>query len=258
MWRFPEQRERVALVSIITPAYRSARFVGATIDSVLRQTWPDFELLIVDDVSPDDTVDVVEQYATRDSRVRLLRHGTNKGPSGARNTALAAATGRYVAFLDSDDLWLPQKLERQVEFMQRRSPAISYTQYRRIDGVGTLVSEVIDVPDRLDYHSLLKNTAITTSTVIVDRSVTGPFQMPAVFYDDYACWLRFLKRDLVALGLREDLTRYRVLGGSWSRNKLRSAAQVWRVYREVEQLSWTSAAWAFGHYAWNATRKYSR
>ena len=245
-------------MSVITPAYRAALVVGDTIESVLRQTLPDFELLIVDDVSTDDTVDVVERYAAQDSRVRLLRHGANKGPSGARNTALAAATGRYVAFLDSDDLWLPEKLERHVGFMQRQRPAISYTQYRRIDRAGALVSDVIDVPDWLDYHGLLKNTAITTSTVIVDRSVTGPFQMPSVFYDDYACWLGFLKRNMVALGLREDLTRYRLLGGSWSRNKLRSAAQVWRVYRDVERLSWPLAAWSFGHYAWNATRKYSR
>ena len=248
----------MALVSVITPAYRAGLVIGATIESVLQQTFADFEMLIVDDVSPDDTVDVVQRYAAGDSRIRLLQHRTNHGPAGARNTALSAASGRFVAFLDSDDLWLPEKLERHVRFMERHRPAVSYTQYRRIDGTGTPVSEVIDVPERLDYRSLLKNTAITTSTVIVDRSATGPFQMPAVFYDDYACWLGFLKRNLVALGLREDLTRYRVLGGSYSRNKLRSAAQVWRIYRDVEQLSWPSAAWAFGHYAWNATRKYSR
>ena len=247
----------MALVSVITPAYRAAHVVGATIESVLRQTFADFELLVVDDVSPDDTVAVVEQYVERDPRVKLLRHAANQGPAGARNTALAVAGGRYVAFLDSDDLWLPQKLERHVDFMQRRQPAMSYTQYRRIDGAGALLSDVIDVPERLDYRGLLRNTAITTSTVIVDRDVTGPFQMPhGVFYDDYVCWLKFLKRQHVALGLREDLTRYRVLGGSWSRNKLRSASHVWRVYRDVEELSWPSAAWAFGHYAWNAVRKY--
>jgi teichuronic acid biosynthesis glycosyltransferase TuaG len=249
---------RQARVSIITPAFRAVDVIGATIESVLSQTFGDFEMLVVDDVSPDDTVGVVERYAARDSRVRLLRHSTNQGPAGSRNTALAAATGRYVAFLDSDDLWLPEKLERHVQFMERHHPAISYTQYRRINGAGDLLSAVIDVPDRLDYRGLLKNTAITTSTVIVDRHVTGPFRMPAVFYDDYVCWLGFLKRRLIARGLREDLTRYRVLGGSWSRNKLKSAVQVWRVYRDIERLSWPRAGWAFGHYAWNATRKYRR
>ena len=246
------------LVSIITPAFRVAPIIGTTIESVLRQTCGDFEMLVVDDVSPDATAAVVEEHAARDRRIRLLRHASNQGPAGARNTALAAAAGRYVAFLDADDLWLPTKLERQLAFMREHRPAMSYTQYRRVDESGRVISALIDVPDKLDYQGLLKNTVITTSTVIVDRDVTGPFQMRPVYYDDYVCWLAFLKREHTARGCREDLTRYRVLGGSWSRNKLKSAAHVWRVYRDVERLPFPSAAWVFGNYAWNAVRKYRR
>ncbi len=248
----------MALVSIITPAFRAAALIGATIESVLGQTCGDYEMIVVDDVSPDRTAAVVEEYAARDPRVRLLRHARNQGPAGARNTALNAATGRYVAFLDSDDVWLPHKLERHLAFMREHRPAMSFTQYRRIDEAGRIISALIDVPDSLDYHGLLKNTVITTSTVIVDRDRTGPFQMPRVYYDDYVCWLSFLKREHTVRGCREDLTRYRVLGNSWSRNKLKSAAHVWRVYRDVEQLSWPSAAWVFSNYAWNAARKYRR
>jgi len=243
-------------VSVVTPAYRAAAIIGPTIESALAQTRPDLEVLVVDDCSPDGTVAVVEAYARTDPRVRCLRHAANRGPGAARTTALEAARGRYVAFLDSDDLWLPQKLERQIAFMTGCRAALSYTQYRRIDAAGTIVSGIVDVPATLDYQALLRNTAIATSTVVVDREMTGPFTMQDVFYDDYVCWLALLKRGFVAHGLREDLMRYRILARSWSRNKLRSAAQVWRVYRDVERLALVPAAWVFSQYAWNAFRKY--
>lgn len=246
------------LVSVITPAYRAAHVIGQTIESVVKQTQPDLELLVVDDCSPDATADVVEAYARQDPRIRLLRHARNGGPGAARTTALEAARGRYIAFLDGDDVWLPEKLERQLAFMETHAAAVSYTQYRRIDATGALVSGVIEVPPTLDYAALLRNTAMTTSTVVVDRSKTGPFVMPAAFYDDYACWLNLLKRGFTAHGLQQDLARYRVLAQSWSRNKFQSAREVWRVYRDIERLWWPHAAWVFGNYAWNAYRKYRR
>lgn len=246
------------LVSIITPAYRAAAVIGPTIESVLGQTFRDLEMLVVDDCSPDETVPVLERYAGADTRLRCLRHVENRGPGAARNTALAAATGRFVAFLDSDDVWLPQKLERQIAFMRERSAAVSYTQFRRINEAGEIVSRIIEVPARMDYEALLRNTAMTTSTVVIDRERTGPFFMPPAFYDDYACWLSLLRRGHTAHGLQEDLVRYRVLAQSWSRNKLRSAREVWRVYRETERLGRTRSAWVFAHYAFNAMRKYRR
>jgi teichuronic acid biosynthesis glycosyltransferase TuaG len=246
------------LVSVITPAYRAAAIIGPTIESALGQTMADLEMLVVDDCSPDDTAAVIGQYATQDARVRCLRHERNRGPGAARTTALTAARGRYMAFLDADDLWLPDKLERQLRFMRDENAAMSFTQYRRIDAGGHIVSGVIDVPPSLDYGGLLRNTAIATSTMIVDREQTGPFTMREVYYDDYVCWLDLLKRGFVARGLREDLMRYRVLARSVSRNKLNSAAQVWRVYRDIERLAWLPAAWVFTQYAWNAYWKYRR
>ena len=246
------------LVSIVTPAFNAARFVLDTIRSVQAQTRGDWEMIVVDDLSRDDTCDVVEAESKLDPRVRLVRHEVNQGPAGARETALQAARGRYVAFLDSDDLWLPRKLELQLDFMERTQAALSFTQFRRINAEGTSIGRLIDVPERLSYRGLLSNTAIATSTAVVDRKATGPIHMTRTYYDDYALWLGILRRGFVARGMREDLMRYRVLGESVSRNKVRSARMVWRVYREVEKLDPLSALWYLGNYGARAVFKYRR
>lgn len=247
-----------SLVSVITPAYRAARFIGETIRSVQAQTYRDFEMLIVDDCSPDDTATIVESFAASDPRIRLLRQQTNGGPAAARNRALAEARGRWVAFLDSDDTWLPQKLEKQLQFHRARDAKISFTEFRRVDADGSNLGRLITVRDWLDYSGLLCNTGIATSTVIVDRSKTGPFWMKKTYYDDYACWLELLRGGGRAVGLHEDLMRYRVLGRSVSRNKLKSASHVWRTYRDVEQLGLLRSLWSFVNYAGRGVLKYWR
>ena len=133
---------------------------------------------------------------------------------------------------------------------------MSFTAFRRISNDGTRVGRLIPVPERLTYGQLLGHTAIATSTAMIDRVVTGPFRMVKTYYDDFALWLEITRRGFAAFGLGEDLMRYRVLGGSVSRNKARSARMVWRLYREVEGLGWTRAAWCFARYAGNAVRKY--
>jgi teichuronic acid biosynthesis glycosyltransferase TuaG len=243
-------------VSIITPAYNAARFVADAIESVRRQTHERWEMLVVDDCSRDATRDIVRALSREESRVKLIEQPANGGPARARQAGLDAATGRYIAFLDSDDLWLPQKLERQLEFMDAREAAISFTEFRRISVDGRDVGKLIRIPERLDYHQLLRNTAIATSTVIVDREKTGPVSMTVTFYDDFVLWLSILRRGFVAHGLQEDLMRYRVASGSWSRNKLRSALWVWRTYQQIEKLSVPYSAWCFAGYVWNAVSKY--
>ncbi|GAB4468432.1 MAG: glycosyltransferase family 2 protein [Burkholderiaceae bacterium] len=247
-----------SLVSIVTPAYRAARFIGETIRSVQVQTYREFEMLVVDDCSPDETAAIVQRFAASDPRIRLLRQQTNGGPAAARNRALAEARGRWIAFLDSDDTWLPQKLEKQLAFHRAQQAKISYTEFRRVDADGSHVGRLITVRDWLDYGRLLCNTGIATSTVIVDRKLTGPFSMKKTYYDDYACWLELLRGGGRAVGLHEDLMRYRVLGGSVSRNKLKSARHVWRTYREVERLGLLRSAWSFGNYAARGVLKYWR
>jgi teichuronic acid biosynthesis glycosyltransferase TuaG len=245
-------------VSIIVPAYRAATTIGETIESVRAQTHQQWELLIADDCSPDTTREVVAEWEQRDPRVRLIQMPSNGGPASARNGALAVARGRWIAFLDSDDLWLPEKLERSLAHALHHHAALVYTGYRRISADGRRVGRYISVPPTLSYRDLLGHTAIATSTVLIDRAVAGEVRMRAVYYDDFVCWLSILKRGHLAYGLDEDLMRYRVLTGSVSRNKGRSARQVWATYRLVEGLSLLPSAWHFGRYAVNAIRKYRR
>jgi teichuronic acid biosynthesis glycosyltransferase TuaG len=243
-------------VSIVTPAYNAERFLGDTIASVRAQSFGDWEMLVADDCSRDGTRGVVEQASAVDGRVRLVGLERNSGPAAARQAAIDAARGRYIAFLDSDDQWLPQKLERQLTFMQRHGAALSFTGFRRTSIDGARVGRRIHVPPRLTYHQLLGNTAIATSSAIIDRERSGPFRMVKTYYDDFALWLEITRRGFPAFGLDEDLMRYRVVGGSVSRHKGRSALMVWRTYREVERLGVARASWSFARYAVNALRKY--
>ena len=245
-------------VSIITPAFNAERLIGAALDSIAQQAYEDFEAIVVDDCSGDGTPAVVEQRAKLDPRIRLIRQPENGGPSRARQAALDKATGRYIAFLDCDDVWLPHKLTRQLDFMESRRASLSYTEFRRMSADGMRVGRRVRVPAHLDYADLLCNTAIATSTVIVDRERTGPFAMTHTYYDDYALWLSLLRRGHRAHGLKEDLMRYRVSANSWSRNKANSARWVWRTYREVEGLSVARSAWCFANSACRGALKYRR
>lgn len=244
------------LVSIITPAWKAAGYIRETIASVQAQTYPNWEMLIVDDCSPDNTCEIIEEFSTKDDRIRLIRQPENGGPARARNGALYHAKGRWIAFLDSDDLWLSTKLETQIAFHQSQMAHITYTEYRRISADSHKTGHLIKVPDRLTYWDLLSNTAIATSTVLVDRQQTGDFEMKPIYYDDFGCWLELLRSGGFAAGFNKDLMRYRVMEGSVSRNKWRSAIEVWKTYRNVEALNLPRSAWHFGHYCLNALKKY--
>lgn len=244
------------LVSIITPAYRCAGVVGDTIRSVLGQTYPYWEMLIVEDCSPDNTRDVLREWTKVDPRVHLIEQPKNGGPAMARNAALERAQGRWIAFLDSDDLWLPQKLERSIAFAESHQAPLVFTGFRRIPADGGEEGRYIGVPRTLSYRQLLGNTAIATSTVLLDRNMVGDVRMKKTYYDDFHCWLQILKRGYVAYGLDEDLMCYRVMGQSVSRNKRSSAAHVWRAYRDLEGLSLPVSLWYFSQYAIRGLLKY--
>ncbi|MFL5236009.1 MAG: glycosyltransferase family 2 protein [Rhizomicrobium sp.] len=247
------------LVSIITPSWNVAPLIGETIASVQAQTFANWELLIADDCSTDQTAAVIEQHATRDPRIKLIRQPRNGGPALARQAAIAQANGRFLAFLDSDDLWLPAKLERQIAFAQKNRAALSFTAFRRIDESGSIIGRLIGVPDTLTYEQLLKNTSIATLTALVDRDVAGDVAMKNEPYDDFCLWLSILKPGHLAHGLNEDLARYRVRGSSVSSRRLRSAGWVWHIYRNVERLSPVKSAWCFAHWsarAWLKRRQF--
>lgn len=247
------------LVSIITPSWNVERFIGETIQSVQAQTFGDWELLIADDCSTDRTPELVEAIGRRDSRVKLIRQVRNGGPALARQASIDRAQGRYLAFLDSDDLWLPPKLERQLAFAREKRAALSYTAFRRTDETNTATGRLIEVPPSLTYGELLKNTAIATLTAMVDREIAGPVAMTNEGYDDFCLWLSILRRGHTAFGLNEDLARYRVRGASVSSRPVRSAKWVWHIYREVERLPLARSAWCFAHWgarAWLKRRQF--
>jgi teichuronic acid biosynthesis glycosyltransferase TuaG len=247
------------LVSIITPSWNVEGLIGETIASVQAQSFADWELLIADDCSTDSTAAVIESHAASDPRVRLIRQPRNGGPALARQAAIEQAQGRFIAFLDSDDLWLPAKLERQIAFAREHRAALSFTAFRRINEDGSVTGRLISVPASLTYDQLLRNTAIATLTALVDRDIAGPIAMKNEGYDDFCLWLSILKSGHVAYGLNEDLARYRVRGVSVSSRRMRAAGWVWYIYRNVERLSLVKSAWCFAHWsarAWLKRREF--
>lgn len=252
----PVQDGLPPLVSIITPVYRCAGVVGETIQSVLAQTYPRWEMLIAEDCSPDNTREVIEKWTAIDPRIKLIKLDRNGGPAMARNAALSHAQGRWIAFIDSDDLWLPKKLEQCLEFARLHDAAFVFTGFRRIPSSGGEPGRYIGVPATLDYRQLLGNTVIATSTVMLDTSRTGPIRMRKTYYDDFDCWLQILKTGITAYGLNTDLMRYRMMEKSVSRNKGKSAVKVWRAYRDLEGLSIPLSVWYFLQYAVRGVLKY--
>jgi teichuronic acid biosynthesis glycosyltransferase TuaG len=250
------RRQEAPTVSIVTAVYNAERFLAETLESVAAQTFPAWEHILVDDHSTDDGAALADAFARRDPRIRVLRQGENTGAVQARNRGIEAARGRYIAFLDADDLWLPDKLERQLRFMQETDAAVSHTGYRRMSVDGTRLGGVILPPARLDYKDLLKNTAIAMSTGMVDTARLDCLTVHSTGHrtlrSDLRFWLQALAGGAVANGLRADLARYRVVPGSVSSSWLRSAYWVWRAYRGDQKLNALDAAWCFAHYAGRA------
>ncbi|KAF0815858.1 MULTISPECIES: glycosyltransferase family 2 protein [unclassified Cytobacillus] len=247
------------LVSIITPTYNSSNYICSALQSVMTQTFQNWELIIIDDCSYDDTLEKVKKEMRGESRIKVIQLQENKGPAYARNIGIAAAKGNYLAFLDSDDIWLPQKLERQLKFMKKNHIAFSYTSYRIISEKEGKAKEIINIPPCTTYHSLLKNTAIGTLTVMLDTRQLGMVQMPLYrdCSEDFGLWLSILSKGIYAYGLDEELAIYRKREHSLSGNKLKSAKKTWNTYRKVEKINFASALWYFANYSFNALKKHS-
>ena len=244
------------LISIITPSYNSAKFIAETIESVLAQTYTNWELLITDDCSTDNTVEIINKYVNQDSRIKLFCLGKNSGAATARNNSIEQAKGRFIAFLDSDDLWKPEKLEKQVDVMIKNNHAFTYTSYELINEDGTNANKVIKAVKSVNYEQYLKNTIIGCLTVVIDRELVGDFRMPMLkTSQDMATWLLVLKRGFVAYGIQDSLAYYRLVNNSNSSKKIKAAKDVWKVYRESEKLSFFNSLICFSCYAMNAILK---
>lgn len=238
-----------SLVSVITPVFNCSRFIGETIESVQAQTHTDWELICVDDCSTDGSVEIVQSYIEKDSRICLIRLDVNSGAAVARNTAIDAAKGRYIAFLDSDDVWLPCKLETQLDQMNRNNVAFCFSAYARIDEQNNVICTV-GVPLQVCYQGMLKTSVIGCLTAIYDTAFFGKVSMPLTRKrQDYALWLKLLKRTDYARGIPEVLALYRVRPGSVSANKLDAARYTWNIYRSIEGFGFWKSTYYFLNYA---------
>jgi teichuronic acid biosynthesis glycosyltransferase TuaG len=243
-----------SLVSIITPSYNSAKFIKQCIESVITQKYTNWEMLIVDDYSADNSLQILKKY--NDKRIQLIELDENVGASESRNVAIRKAKGKYIAFLDSDDLWEPQKLEKQISFMEKEDIAFSFSTYQPMSDDESKLYSIIHAPKIVTYSSYLKKTIIGCLTVVIDREKTGGFEMPNIRSShDMALWLLIMRRGFDAYGLDENLARYRIVSTSNTANKWRAAKDVWMVYRQFEKLSFFYSIWCFLNYAFNAIIK---
>ncbi len=225
-------------VSIITPLYNSGKFVSETIESVLVQTYTNWEMLIVDDCSSDDGAEIVKKYCEKDSRIKYIKLEKNSGAAVARNKAIKLAQGDYIAFLDSDDLWKKEKLEKQIKFMKEKDCAFSFTEYETIDEEGNKNNILIKVPNSpIGYRRYLLTTPIGCLTAMYDVKKIGKFYMPLIRKrQDAGLWLKILKKGVKAYPIKENLAEYRIVKNSISSNKVNLIKHQWKLYREVEKL----------------------
>ena len=244
-----------ALVSIIMPCYNAQEYIEEAIRSVIQQHYQNWELIIINDSSSDNSQEIIEIYRAQESRIVSLHNSDNIGAARSRNRGLELARGDYIAFLDSDDIWLPMKLNKQVALMQKEHIALCYSAYEVIDTQGVKTS-TFHVPSRLSYSDMLKTSIMGTLTTIYHAKTLGKYYFEELGHEDYVMKLQLLKRVPFAQGINEPLAKYRIHTKSLSRNKFHAAQWQWKIYREVEHLSLAKSIYYFLHYAYFGVFKY--
>ena len=244
------------LVSIITPCYNSELYIEDCVNSVIAQSYDKWEMIIVDDCSSDSSLEKIMLFSDIDSRIRIIKLEENHGAAVARNIALEDANGSFIAFLDADDFWAPLKLERQINFMKKNNIAFSFTSYKITSQSGDITNNIVRAPKEISYNSYLKNTIIGCLTVIINRKITGSFKFPKIKSShDMALWLEIMRRGYNAYGLHTSYAFYRIVATSNTANKLHAATDVWRVYRDIENISLFYSLFCFANYVINALKK---
>lgn len=244
------------MVSVVTPLYNAQLYIEKAIQSVLAQTYSNWEMIIIDDCSTDASGEIAQKYAGQDHRIRYFRNDENKGIAYTRNRALELAQGRYLAFLDSDDLWRADKLEKQLARMKETGSPFCYGSCAVIDAEGHNMHCDRIVHPMIDYDTLLMGNEIPCLTVLLDREVIKDLVMPEIPHEDYATWLLILRDYHVkACAVTDIVADYRVLRASTSANKLRAAGWTWNIYRKKVGLSFGRSLYCWLHYVYNAFRK---
>ncbi len=244
------------LVSVIMPAYNAEKYIRQAIESVQAQTYQEWELIVVDDASTDNTYTIVNEYCQEDSRIKLLCNSQNQGVSRTRKNGVEAAAGEWIAFLDSDDAWHPEKLEKQLEIQKEHNAKLIFTGSAFMDSEGNPLEWVLHVPKTIGYRQLLKQNLISNSSVLIEkRSYQECAVLADDMHEDFACWLRFLRKGNMAYGIDEPLLIYRLSAQSKSGNKLKAAKMNWKTYRTVG-LNSVLAIYYMGWYVAKSILKY--
>lgn len=226
------------LVSVITPNYNGANFIIDTIKSVQAQTYSNWEMLIVDDNSSDDSISIIEEYIKTDQRIKLFKNTENLGAAVSRNIAIENAKGRFIAFLDGDDLWKVNKLERQIEFMLTNKYSFTYTWYDQITESSTFIKKIENLPIKISYDELLSKNIVGCLTAIYDTKTFGKIYMPLIRKrQDFGLWLKLLKQENCGYCLNENLAEYRIRENSVSSNKFDLIRYHWYLYHEIEKFN---------------------
>lgn len=244
------------LVSIITPCYNAERFIHEAIESVITQTFPNWEMLIVDDCSTDNSALIIKEYQSKDDRIRYFKTSKQSGsPSLPRNIGIQNAQGRYIAFLDADDIYCPTKIENQLKCFGDHV-GIVFSNHEKIKSDGTRNNRVIVGPKVIDYQKALQSTYICCCTIIYDSYKTGVMQFQDVGQEDYVFVLEILKKGFIAVNTNTCEALYRIVENSRSAQKFEMAKRQWHVLRNIEKLSLIKTAYYFCHYAIKGTLKY--
>lgn len=241
-------------VSVIMPNYNGEKFLSLAIDSVLSQTIKDWELIIIDDCSIDNSFKIIDYYLQLDRRICLLKNDVNKGVAFSRNRGIQYASGRYIAFLDSDDIWLPNKLENQLKVFSNIDCKIVYSAYEIINESNEILGKVIP-PNKLDFNSLLKSNYIGNLTGVFDSRYFGKPKVLNMGHEDYILWLDLLKNTEFAFGTSEVLARYRKKRNSVSSNKFRTIIWQWSIYRNHLKMDLFKSLYYMFHYAFHGAFK---
>lgn len=245
------------LVSIIIPMHNSSKHIAKTIESIEKQTYKNYEAIFIDDFSTDDSVNIVEKCSEKNPKIKIIKLESHKGVSEARNAGVRIAKGQFLTFLDSDDIWLKEKLEKQIKFIKQNNYGFVYCNFKYMSDDGTLVSEEIKAGEITDYNRGLQDIRILTITMMIDLTKIPKelCYMPNVMNEDVATWWKILKNGHIAYGQDEVLAYYRQTTNSRSSKKYITAYYRWKLYREHEKLSFCKSLYCFTKYAINAIKK---
>lgn len=248
----------IPLISIITPVYNAESYIKQSIDSVLLQTYPNWELILIDDCSTDNSINIIYPYLS-DPRIKLFQNNVNQGPALSRNRGLDNAKGDYITFLDADDFWLSERLESQLRFMQEHHLLMGHGDYYFCDLNGEIIKP-IKVDRKIDYSCLLKGNQFKTMTMMLSRRLISTYRFENIKHEDYAFFLECLKRTNYSLAQDNIIHSYCRIGNqkSISSNKLKSAVWTFNIYRKHQSLSLLRTMYCFIHYAFHGLTKYKK